>query len=269
MTQYLWAVDGVPLESVAFNVVVVSGGTGAPLRGEDTVLSGVPGALLGARVEDSTSLTLGMWIMGDDGAAVDEAGRAVEFERRWRELRRMLRPDGLALRLSKTWTDDLGEHTATAVATVDEVPQLRRVNAYQGQLTVDFHLPDPWFYGDEQEVLLQVGVPAEVVNAGDAITTTCWLDVQGQLANARVSNATPEPDVWVQLGSAVAAGDAVVLDVEDALAVRASDGANLIGSVTHSGSRAWFGLRRGVNQVELTATSGAGQVLLRWRERWS
>jgi hypothetical protein len=51
--------------------------------------------------------------------------------------------------------------------------------------------------------------------------------------------------------------------VDLATVVRASDSANLIGAVTHSGSRAWMGLLRDNNTLVLTADGGAGHAVVR------
>jgi hypothetical protein len=55
-----------------------------------------------------------------------------------------------------------------------------------------------------------------------------------------------------------------VVDVAAASAFRTSDGANLIGAVTHSGSRSFMRLLRGANLLTLAAT-GAGYVTVAYR----
>lgn len=267
--DYTWSIDGTLLTTFAFNPVMLDGARGASLRGEDQAFYKVPGVELGPRTEDAETITLGMHILGD---ALSEtiAGRQDAFWAAKRGLLRLLRPDtdSRQFTLTRAWTDDLGSHTASTVGTVDTAPSWRQINAFQAQLTVDVFLPDPFFYGAEQLQALALDTPTVITNAGDAATTHIGIDLAGQLANPRVTNSTPDPEVWVQVGSAVAVADSVTLDVENSLIERASDGANLIGAVTHSGARAWFGLKRGDNTVELTADSGAGSATVRWLEKW-
>jgi hypothetical protein len=56
--------------------------------------------------------------------------------------------------------------------------------------------------------------------------------------------------------------------VDGTTIIRGSDGANLIGTISHSGARAWFGLLRGANTITLSADAGAGSAILRFREKW-
>jgi hypothetical protein len=53
-----------------------------------------------------------------------------------------------------------------------------------------------------------------------------------------------------------------VLNLRNFTATRTSDSANVVGSVTHSGARMWFGLLTGSNTVTLSASGGSGSASL-------
>lgn len=256
-----WAIDGVPLLSVASAVQRVDLDLVPPLRGSDRRYAFRPGAEFRARVADSRTLTLGMWLLGQDSG-----GTFAEWPDRYagaeRQLVRLLRPDAARqFEISRTWTDDLGTHTATGHGIADKVERTRH-GKYQGRATVDVFMADPFFYGDPVAVTFPAGGTVVVDNPGDELTTAAVVEFRGALANPVLTNSTPAPDVFVKVGTAVAAGDIVTADVSAASVVRTSDGANLIGALTHSGARSWFGLGRGSNTVALTSDSGTGSAVL-------
>lgn len=269
MPQTAWAIDGTPFSDFAWDARRIDSSVAPPLRGTDRKFSGVPGATFNGRVADSYTITMGMWIMGQDGGGPGRAAWIEEHERRMRLLRRLLRPDnGREFALTKTWSDDLGVHVATAMGTCDEELKIAHRGPYQSKLTFDVNLADPFFYGSEIAIPVPKDTPTTVTNNGDEPTLSLVLEFAGQLTNPLLTNSTPAPDVWVKAGTSVAVGDTVTLDVEETTARRTSDGANLIGAITHSGARAWMGLLRGDNTITLTADVGAGSATLRFREKW-
>lgn len=257
-----WSIDGVPLLSIAADVQRIDGALVPPLRGDDRRFAFRPGAAFRPRVTDSASLTLGLWLLGMDGPGSTPAAFEANYAGAERVLRRLLRPDGGAeFLVTKTWTDDVGTHTATGRGIAGSIERAR-AGRFAGRVTVDIGLADPFFYGSAVAVPLPVGVPVVVDNLGDEATAAVLLDFAGALENPKVTNSTPDPDVWLKVGTDLASGDAVAVDVEGTAVVRDSDGANLIGALTHSGARPWFLLGRGTNTVTLTADSGAGSAVL-------
>lgn len=257
-----WTIDGVPLDTLAADVQRLDGDLVPPLRGSDRQYAFRPGAEFRPRVADSRTLSLGLWLLGQDGPGSTSADYQVNYAGAERRLRQLLRPDGGGeFEISRTWTDDLGTHTATGRGVS---PGLNRARAgrFAGRVTADIFMADPYFYGDPVAVPLAVGTPAAVVNNGDDSTAAVVLDFAGPLSNPTVTNSTVTPEVWVKAGTDLAAGDGLTLDVLATSILRDSDGANLIGAVTHSGARAWLALRRGANTVTLSADSGAGSAVL-------
>jgi hypothetical protein len=72
----------------------------------------------------------------------------------------------------------------------------------------------------------------------------------------------------MKVGSAIASSDDVYVHVPMTSVIRTSDGANLIGTLQHSGARPWFELKKGANTVRLSADGGAGSVTLTHQPVW-
>lgn len=269
MPEYGWSVDGVDLTDHAFNVIQIDDSAAAELRGEDREFAGRAGREHRPRVENSRTITLGMHVLGQDHGGTTRAEWVDAFEEHWRALRRLFRPDGgRQFVLGRAWTDDLGTHYAETGAIAPGAFERRHIGEYQARITADLLLSEPFYLESEVAVPLTPGVAVVVTNGGDAATTEVVIDFDGALSNPRVTNQTTNPDVWVKVGTSVAAGDTVTVDVEETTVTRESDGANLIGALTHSGSRAWFGLARGANTILLEADSGTGTATLRYRAKW-
>jgi hypothetical protein len=257
-----WTIDGVPLLTLAADVQRLDSALAPPLRGSDRRYAFRPGAEFRPRVADSRTITLGLWLLGQDGPVASGPAWEVNYAGAERKLQRLLRPDGGAqFEISRTWTDDLGTHTATGHGIGDTIER-KRSGRFAGRVTVDIFMADPFFYGDPVAVPLAVGAATVVSNAGDDSTSAVVLDFAGPLSNPTVTNSTLTPDVWVKAGTDLAAGDGLTVDVLATSILRDSDGANLIGALTHSGARAWLPLARGSNTVTLSADGGAGSAVL-------
>jgi hypothetical protein len=258
-----WAIDGVALLSLASDVQRIDTNLAPPLRGEDRQYAFRPGAEYRPRVTDSRSITLGLWLIGQDGTGATVADYMANYAAAERTLKRLLRPDGGGqFEISRTWTDDLGTHTATGHGIAPGGIERNRAGRHAGRVTVDIGMADPFFYGTPVVVPLAVGVDTPVENLGDEATAAAVVTFDGPLSNPTLTNSTLTPDVWVKAGTDLADGDSLSLDVQRTSIVRASDSANLIGSLTHSGARAWFALGRGTNTVTLSADGGAGTAAL-------
>jgi hypothetical protein len=211
---------------------------------------------------EARTIPLGMWVIAEesDGTALT-VSREQKFNANMEALQTLLwKPKGEQVTLTKRWRDSISgavvSATALAEVTSDLVPEMK--GPYSGKFVVDFYLADPLFYGEAEDLTLVVGVPNTFLYPGNVVTSKITMDFNGILSNAQVDNLTH--NIWVKLGSSVASGDTVHLDVPDMTAVRTSDDANLIGAVTRSGSRQWMEVRPGYNELKLTATSGAGNL---------
>lgn len=236
-----------------------------PLRGSNVAVYGRAGQLHQPKIADQRTITLQGWVSNTDPDNVLYGPDCEQgLNTNWRMIRRLLwRDNGAEFSLRRRWYDESGTLiSAVAQAEYSGGLDLSEHVIEAGKWTCDLNLSDPYFYGEEETVELVKDVPQIVTNDGDVPATDITLDFHGILSNPKVTNSTPEPDVWVQVGSSIAAADSVLLDVRTFSATRDSDGANLIGAITRSGARPWMVLSPGVNTVELTATSGTGTVTM-------
>jgi hypothetical protein len=134
----------------------------------------------------------------------------------------------------------------------------------QGVVVVDLLLADPFYYGVEESVTIAAGDSEEIINIGDARSNKIIIEFDGPLSNPELKNVNATPENWVRVGSDIANGDKVVLNVDRMMAFRESDSANMVAAVSRSGARQWLGLNRGANTLELTAI-GAGSVTVKWQ----
>ena len=239
-----------------------------PLRGSNVAVYGRVGQLHQSKTADQRTISLQGWVSNTDETdkPVGDCGEQ-GLNTNWRMLRRLLwRENGAQFPLRRRWYDETGAlRMATAMAEYAGGLDLSEHVIEAGAWTCDLTLADPYFYGDEETVTLTVGVPQSVINLGDVPATRIEIVFENQLSNPQITNSTPNPDVWVRLGSAVAAADSVALDVSWFKATRESDGANMIGAVSRSGARPWMVLSPGGNTLELTASSGTGTADVTWQ----
>lgn len=240
-----------------------------PLRGSNVAVYGRPGRIHQPKVADQRVVTLRGWVSNvdenDDPYSTENCDLGLNVN--WRMIRRLLwRERGEQFPLRRRWYDESGGLImATALAEYSGGLDLTEHVPEAGAWVCDLTLADPYFYGEVENVTLALDTPQVLNNLGDVNATQITLDFHGILANAIVTNSTTEPDVWVRVGSPIAGGDSVFLNVDTFTATRDSDSANLIGAVTRSGSRPWIVLTPGNNTVTLTATSGDGTVDMTWQ----
>ena len=263
-TPTAWTVDGTSLQTLCQNVVSLAPKYGIPgLRGDDTSIAYRRGKQWRRKYVDSRTETLGMWVTGmlPDGTKPPN-GLERQFHQNMTTLQNLLWHDGeRQVVLTKKWVDPLTGTVLSANALAepqDWIPEMQ--GPYSAKMTVDFLLADPYYYGPLVDVSIPFDTDTPIAVAGDVATSRMTLTFNGDLANPILTNSTPEPDVWVRIGSEIASGDEVLLNVEDFVAVRQSDDANVVGSVTRSGARNWMRLWPGSNTLRLTATSGSGTV---------
>lgn len=265
-TETFWDIDGTPLNTLCWNVETLGGGRSSvpQYRGDDTVMAYRPGARHEDKQVDNRIIPLQMWVNSskDDGST--PMLRDEQYEANLRALRNLMwRDDGAEFSITKRWREGGAMKQATAMASLasDLAPAMK--GPYAGSIGVDLLLANPWFYEPVQTVTLVKDTPQVVTNPGDARTNGYGGTIEfiGPLTNPKVTNGS----VWVQVGLAIATGDKVTLDMWEWTAVRDGDSANVIGAVTHSGARQWMPLTKGSNTLELTATSGTGTAVLKFR----
>lgn len=266
-TPTYWDVNGTELNRFCWNIETLGGGRSSvpQFRGDNTTLAYRPGSRHEAKTPDARVLPLRMWVTSLLDTAVEAGVPDEQYEANLRALRTLFwRDDAAQVPLTKRWRE--GGSVVSATAQVELVSDMAPTMSgpYVGSLDVDLLLADPWFYQTQltQAVPLS-GTPTVVTNTGDARTTGygCQLEFIGPLTNPQLTNGS----VWVKVGTAIATGDKVTLDLWDWTAIRDGDGANLIGAVQHSGARQWMPLEIGANSLVLSASSGSGSVNVKYR----
>lgn len=260
------------LHEFAFHVESIYGARTnvPPLRGSNVAVYGKPGQLHQPKMADQRVITLRGWVSNTDAAGdlyLGDCNNEQGLNTNWRMIRRLLwRENGAQFPLRRRWYNESGVLvSAVAMAEYSGGLDLSEHVIEAGAWTCDLTLADPYFYGPTEFATLVKDVPLVMVNLGDVPASRITLDFHGILSNPMVTNSTPSPDVWVRVGSSIAAGDSVFLDVDQFSAVRDSDGANLIGAITRSGARPWMVISPGSNTLTLTATSGSGTVDMTWQ----
>lgn len=267
-TVTYWDVDGTSIQQYAWNVATLGGDRDSVpgWRGQDRVFAYKAGAAVRPMVADSRTLTLLMWVVGMNADGTVPASQEIAYNENRRMLKRLFwKPGGATFALTKRWNDSAGLHSATAQGRIDGNMSPEMHGPHGSAFVVDVFLPDPWFYGAEVSTPVPLTTPTVILNDGDDVCTSLAVDFVGQLTNPKITNQTPNPDVWLKVGSSVALADTVTVVVDAATVKRASDSANLIGAVTHSGARAWMGLQRDGNTLVLSADGGAGSAVVRHR----
>ena len=280
-TEY-WDIAGTSLHQYGWSVATVGGSRYdlPPRRGDNLTLPYRPGQRWRPKLPDARPITLVMWVTGMDpatGNAPVSGDQILRWNDSWDELRRLLwtveaRPFTLTrrTRLTRTVAPNIGQEEllvvdAQAELTGTMAPTM--TGRTRADFSLDLLLPDPYFYGPQVTVTLNRNTAVPVYNPGHDVAAYNHfeIDLIGPLTNPRITNSATAPDTWVQYTGTVAAGQTLHLDVGQYIATRAPSVANLIGAITHAGARHWMGLQPKLNTLTLTAASGAGSAVLRYR----
>lgn len=118
-TQYFWSVDGVSLQTFAYNITTAGGSKQAPppLRGSDLKIPYRPGQVFVPRIPDSREITLEMWVIGADADGNIPRGTSRQlYEDNLKMLRNLLWNPSKTISLTKRWKVGSTTYSATAQA---------------------------------------------------------------------------------------------------------------------------------------------------------
>lgn len=268
-----WSVNGVSLNQYAWAVKTFGGSPrGLPLlRGDNIQVAYTPGRRWRKKYPDSRVVTLEMWTAAIDPVTDQPAPNwRLQFNDNLKTLQKLFYNIQGEISLTRQWyyTDPVSyafpsgvptmvKATANAEIAGDMLPNM--TGRSRADLSVDLMLTDPYFYGDQITTSFGLNTPVTCTNPGDdeAAFNSVSMILYGPLQYPRVTNSSTSPQTWLQFNTVIAPGDYITLDIENFTAYRASDGANLTGSVTHSGSRRWMTVWPGANSLTLTSQSNA------------
>lgn len=276
-TDEYWDVDGQSLQTYAFNIQSWGGDRQAPpsFRGSNVVIPGMPGRIATERQVDSRVITLGMWVVGatEDGNAPEGGSRRSEFERNWDKLTALLwtprRMITLTKRFRRFGSDTVIVASAKGRFAGGLAPTMNGTT--RALFTVDIELADPYFYGAEVALPAFTGVSSsqDVTVLGDDRTTAVMVEISGNRVNTKIKVTNPSGEVQTlnytySLGST----DKASIDVKN-FSARTTPGSGSSfpsgGLISHTGGTFWLALDPGISKVEVTSTSGAGNVVIKYK----
>lgn len=271
-TEY-WEVDNTSLSRYAWGIETVGGSRWGlpPLRGENQTFAYLPGQSARPKIPDSRTIILSMFVIGiDPSTDAYVSNPRVQWNDNWRALQRLFFTPTRQLTLTRRWESATGGmQSGTAQAQMVGMMDPEMTGRSRATFEVELLLADPFFYGPVITKTLVYNTPQVIAYAGDYETGTAkdmTLKFTGPLTNPRVTNSTPTVPVWMQIGTSIAGGDSVTASLQTGRVIRASDSANLVGGLTHSGTRRWISLYGGNNTVTLTGSSGTGTCEFKYRE---
>lgn len=283
LTTEYWELDGSSLNVPGWNLSTLGGRFRVPpLRGEDATFAFVPGEQHGTYVPGSQVLTFNMYLLGVDRAT---GALNVDQQRAWNDNWKYLQnlfwtpkreftiTRRLLLTDTTTSTGVIQATTAKGFYVSGLEPAM--TGRTRATFTVDVKLADPFFWSTTDiEATINVGTPVTVANPGDfdAGHKNCTVEFHGPLTNPKLTNATPDPDVWVRYGAGISSGQSLTLNIEAFSATASAPEIGIpeysltrTGYISHSGAYNWMGLAKGNNTLTLTADSGAGHAIVRFR----
>jgi hypothetical protein len=262
----LWYFNGVPLQTPYYSISTFGGSRyGIPtLRGQDYQVPYRAGQLWRAKYPDSRTITLTMW--ADSQMSANQAYPASDprraFNDNWQQLRALFftrtARGSVQGRLTRNWwltqngTPAMVSTAANAeiAGSMDPVMNSRVSAAF----SVDLLLADPYFYGPTR---------SQVVTTAGGTVTAYGEGVVGEgfpsvLSEFQVSISAAATVVNTTAGVSVAHSGAGVTSwpvTIDVLRYTATDSAghNVVGGLTHTGSRMWMCLLSGPNVISVSS----------------
>ena len=292
-TPSYWDVDGVSLQTYAWNIVTLGGDrlSPPPLRGEDETIPYRPGETFNEKVVDSKVIQLAMWVAGtnEDGTIPTTPGPRQKFMDNWRMLRKLLwNPRRQFTFTKRFWV--LEEELVAGGVVVDDLPRQgvyrlltastkgqfagglepQMNGAGHGAFVVNIKLTNPYWYSDPIEIdFAMMGVSTqEVTILGEDRTYAIGIEFVGPLTAPRITNG----DVWVRYNTGLLTDVKATLDVWDFQARHdvdsEEDSYKSAGYVQHDGDPFWLYLDPGEQEIVLTATGGTGTAKLTYQPGW-
>lgn len=261
-TDNYWEVDGVSLQTYAWNISSIAGKLALPtMRGEDAVVPHQEGDEFTEKVAGPRILPLSMWIRGSNADGSVPANKAQAFDDNWRALVKLLWIPGRQFDLTKRFVDAGDPKTATARGQMNGGIEPTMIGRYGARFVVNIKLTDPWFYDDE-EVTTVITPSQTVVIGGDVTTRHIRFEFNGGRDQPAVRNDTL--DIDLQYNGALTGGESAELDVRRSRAW-VIDSAHPLGYVANdkivrSGDVKWFALQPGNNLITDESASGSGTM---------
>jgi hypothetical protein len=272
-----WYWNGMPLQTSYYNIATFGGSRfGVPTgRGQDYEVPYRAGQLWRPKYPDERTITLNMWtdsqMSANQAYPAGDARRA--FNDNWQALRAAFftrgPQGGLQGQLQRNWWLTQGGTptmvTSTAMAEIAGSMDPSMNGRTSAAFSVDLLLNDPFFYGALRTQAVTTAGASIVANGegvvGEGFPSAVNAFTISLSAAATVTNTTAGVS-FTHNGTGVAAYPVVV----DVLRYTAVDNAgnNVVGGITHAGSRMWQCLVSGSNVI----TVSAGTATWAWHDAY-
>jgi hypothetical protein len=254
-----WTFGGLNLSTYAYLVRKVDGADEFPaLRGEDPPFAGLPGRLSLGKLDDARRLALALYVFPMDAAGALVEPTAVRQARVNLDALYAILGHGGQQALVRILPDASSRTAQAEVVAVSDFTD--EVSGLVLGLVADFYLADPYFYGADvvdERTIPATSTPVTFTHPGNVRGHRVLFDFLGPITNPRVTHTT---GIWVQYTGAVAGTKHLVIDCEAFTALK--DGANVIGSITHSGAFEFFRVEPGANVLSVTGSAMDGNTRL-------
>lgn len=271
-TSEFWSVDGVPLQTMAYNISTMGGDRMAPrpLRGGDYVVPHRHGEVWQPKTVDSMVITLGMWVIGADEDGNIPAGElpSRQFQKNFKMLRRLLWTPGRQVKLEKKFFDDDGIlRTVSVMAEYASGLSPIMNGRARASFTVDLKLAYPYFTPDTWKTVALTAGDNTIVVAGDAPTRNLEFVFGGTRGRTTIQNKTLGHSFQIQN---ITAAQRLELGVHEfnARLFTGSTSVSAVSMVTHLRNPYWLELTNGTNIINVSTLSGTGTMTLRYKEVW-
>lgn len=258
-TEELVTVDGVPLQTYAWNLKTLTGRLGVPgAKGGNSTVAMRSGARWRRKQWESKTETWSMWVLGcDEDGLIPPHGSRAQFTENLMALHRLFAVRDRELDLTKTVRTPDGDLLMSALGEVVSAwDPTSMAGGTRATFSVDMHLADPFWYGQPIEFTIQPGQTAVQWEMPGTVRADRMLIHLDNVGNATLSNDTLGVSVTTDVD--LPAGETMTLDTDRFAAVTGL-GANRVGRITHSGAVSWMELAPGTNFMSLDGI-GAGEV---------
>jgi hypothetical protein len=268
-TETYWDADGVSLHTFAWSIETLSGLGPPDLRGEDHVIPTRMGEVWVPKTVGSNVLTLAMWLRGipEHASNVEGTASKAQYQSNWNNLIRTLWKPWKQIDLRKRFYDNNILKTATAKAEYKGGLQPTMMGNKAGRCTVDMKIAGGLFYDEVETTHTLVNGNNTLEILGNAPTNRISVTIAGARTNAKLINSTL--GVEFTYPRTINGGLNAVVDVENFTVTDSSvPGVDMAASVIHTGAPQWLTLIPGTNVINLSSSSGAGVVTLKYRAAW-
>jgi hypothetical protein len=275
--QEAWYWNGLPLQSAygAWNLATMGGSRfGVPVfRGQNYEVPYRAGQNWRAKMPDSRTVTLAFWADGQgqhSTSTYPASDQRLAFNNNLQQLRaaffQMNASGSVQGQLQRNWyltqSGTAKLVTSTAMAELAGSMDLQMNGRTNAGFSVDLLLADPHFYG-AQVTKACTGASTAVTGLGEGVVGLGYPSAVSSFtvslsAAATVTNTTAGVSFTVSGGTYPVTVDVLAGTVTD------NGGANLIGNLTHSGSRAWMVILPGSNTISVSA----GTATFTWNDAY-